>query len=206
MGTSDERTAGFEISSEALQWRVTASCTGGALKVSVDGEPEPLAQPSCPGKAFGFSIRTGSAALDVVATGGWEVVVEQQLDTPVSEAVLPGMDERSRLSHGSFYGIDQAGSGTATLYQLPDGAMALRLDPFQVTSNSDLFVWLSEADEPRTSKEALEAPHVQLDRLKATAGAQNYVVPANVPTAELRSVVIWCEPVRTAYAAASLDP
>jgi hypothetical protein len=203
-GTSDQRTAGFDIAAGALQWRVTASCTGSALRVSVDGEPEPLALPTCPGKGFGFSIRTGAATLDVVADGSWEVVVDQQLDTPVSEARLAGMDERSRVADGGFYAIDQTGSGTAALYRLPDGRTALRLDPFQVTDNSDLFVWLSEADRPRTSKDALEAPHVQLDRLKATAGAQNYLVPADVPTAGIRSVVIWCEPVRTAYAAASL--
>ena len=204
-GTSDQRTAGFDIAADALQWRVTASCGGSALEVSLDGEPEPLAVPTCPGKVFGFSIRTGPAVLVVVAAGEWEVIVDQQLDTPVAEPVLAGMNEESRLEVGQFYGIDQTGSGSATLYRLPDGGRALRLDPFQVTNNSDLFVWLSEADTPRTSKEALEAPHVQLDRLKATAGAQNYLVPDNVPTARIRSVVIWCEPVRTAYAGAALS-
>ena len=122
--------------------------------------------------------------LDVVAAGGWEVVVDQQLDTPVAEPALAGMDEGSRLADGTFYGVDQAGSGTATLYRLPDGGRALRLDPFQVTNNSDLFVWLSEADAPKTSKEALESPHVQIARLTATAGAQNYLIPADVATGE----------------------
>ena len=46
---------------------------------------------------------------------------------------------------------------------------------------------------------------MQIARLKATAGAQNYLIPADVATANVRSVVIWCEPVRTAYAAASLN-
>jgi hypothetical protein len=204
-GTSDQRTGGFDIAVGALQWRVTASCTGTAMKVTLAGESEPLAVPSCPGKVFGFSIRTGPAVLDVQGDGGWEVVVDQQLDTPVAEPALAGMDGRSRLAAGTFYGIDQTGSGSAALYRLPDGGLALRLDPFQVTSNSDLFVWLSEAGTPKTSKEALESPHVQLDRLRATAGAQNYAVPAEVATARIRSVVIWCEPVRTAYAAASLQ-
>ena len=203
-GASDQRTAGFDIAAAALQWRVTASCSGNALSVSLEGESAPLAQPTCPGKAFGFSIRTGPAVLDVMAAGGWEVVVDQQLDTPVAEPPLAGMDEASRLVSGTFYGVDQTGSGTAALYELPDGARALRLDPFQVTNNSDLFVWLSEADAPRTSKEALESPHVEIARLTATAGAQNYLLPADVATGNVRSVVIWCEPVRTAYAAASL--
>ncbi len=204
-GTSDQRTADFDIAADALQWRVTASCSGSALKVTLEGESEPLALPACPGKVFGFSIRTGPAVLDVVTVGAWEVVVDQQLDTPVAEPVLAEMDEGSRLAEGTFYGVDQAGSGAATLYRLPDGRRALRLDPFQVTNNSDLFVWLSEAGAPKTSKEALESPHVQIARLTATAGAQNYLIPADVATANVRSVVIWCEPVRTAYAAASLN-
>ena len=204
-GTSDQRTAGFEIAADALQWRVTASCRGSSLAVSLEGEPEPLALPTCPGKVFGFSIRTGPAVLDVAAAGGWEVVVDQQMDTPVAEPPLAGMNEGSRLADGTFYGVDQAGSGRVTLYRLPDGGRALRLDPFQVTNNSDLFVWLSEADAPKTSKEALESPHVEIARLTATAGAQNYVIPADVAAGRVRSVVIWCEPVRTAYAAASLD-
>ncbi len=179
-GTSDQRTADFDIAADALQWRVTASCSGSALSVSLEGDSAPLAQPTCPGKAFGFSIRTGPAVLDVEATGGWEVVVDQQLDTPVAEPPLAGMDETSRLVSGTFYGVDQAGSGTAALYVLPDGARALRLDPFQVTNNSDLFVWLSEADAPRTSKEALESPHVEI------AAAHRHRRVAELPAAGRR--------------------
>ena len=206
-GSGDQRTAGFDIAAGAIQWRVTASCgaPGSTLRVSVDGESAPLAEPACPGRAFGFSIRTGPAVLDVAASAGWEVVVDQQLDTPVAEPTMAGMAGPGRVAEGTFYGIDQTGSGVAKLYQLPGGPLVLRLDPFQVTANSDLFVWVSEAAAPRTSKEALESPHVQVDRLKATAGAQNYVLPADLTTAQVRSVVIWCEPVRTAYAAATLE-
>jgi len=65
---------------------------------------------------------------------------------------------------------------------------------------------VSEAKAPRTSEEALDAPHVEIDRLKSTAGAQNYELPDSVDPERVRSVVIWCEPVRTAYAAATLLP
>jgi hypothetical protein len=142
----------------------------------------------------------------VAADGGWEVVVHQQVDTPLAEPPRAGMTDASRLAGGGFYGIDQEGSGTATLYQLPGGGRALRFDPFLVTRNSDLFVWVSEAAAPRTSEEALHSPHVQIDRLKATAGAQNYQLPDSVDSDQMRSVVVWCEPARTAYAAASLSP
>ena len=204
-GTGNQRTPGFEIAADALQWRVTAACTGsGALRVAVPAAGEPLTQVACPGEEFGFSITTGPNVLDVVGAGAWEVVVDQQVETPIADPALPGMTRENRLSAGSFYGIDQDGEGTATLYRLPDGRRALRLAPFSVTTNTDLFVWASGAALPRTSAEALSTPHVALAELKATVGAQNYLVPDDVPADRLRSVVVWCEPVRTAYAAASL--
>jgi hypothetical protein len=205
-GTGDQRTAKFEIGAGALQWRVDVSCTdGGAMRVGLDGDPSVLvALDDCPAKGFGFSIRTGPGVLDVDATGRWEIVVDQQVDTAVAEPALAGMTDGSRLAHGDFYGIDQDGSGTASLYRLPGGGMALRFFPFLVTRNSDLFVWVSEAPAPRTSEEALRTPHVQIDRLTATAGGQNYELPDSVDLDKVRSVVIWCEPVRTAYAAATL--
>ena len=204
-GSGDKRTEGFDIAAAALQWRVALACTDGTVRVGLDGESSPLAELStCPGNTFGFSIRTGPGVLEVDATGAWDVVVDQQLDTPVAEPALAGMTDGNRRAAGDFYGIDQKGSGTATLYRLPGGDGALRLDPFLVTKNSDLFVWVSEADAPQTSAEALHSVHVQVGRLTATAGAQNYLLPDTVDLDRVRSVVVWCEPVQTAYAAAAL--
>jgi Electron transfer DM13 len=206
-GTGDLSTAGFVIAPDAIQWRVTLHCTDGTVAVALEGDPsDDLAEVSgCPGSTFGFSIRTGPALLDVDATGTWDLVVDQQVDTPVAEPALAGMTDDNRRAAGDFYGIDQNGSGTATLYRLPDGSGALRLDPFLVTRNSDLFVWVSESPGPQTSADALHSPHVQVSRLTATAGAQNYLLPDTVDLERVRSVVVWCEPVQTAYAAAGLS-
>lgn len=203
-GAGDQVTAGFEIPGDVLQWRVTATCEGGHLRIAMAEEPNPLVDQACPGRSFGFSIRTGSRALQVTSTGSWEAVVDQQVEHPIDEPPLPGMTDRSRLATGAFAGVEQQGEGTATLFRLPDGRRALRLDPFLVTPNTDLFVWASEAPAPRTSADALFTPHVQLAELKATAGAQNYVLPDSLPLDRVRSIVIWCEPVRIAYAAAPL--
>lgn len=205
-GTGAQQTAPFHISAHALQWRVTVSCHTGRLRMAPDGDPEALVEETCPTRAFGFSIRAGRQALDVSATGPWEVVVEEQVETPLAEPPLAGMSERARRAAGTFFGVEQKGSGTATIYRLPGGERALRLDPFFVTANDDLFVWASEAPSPRTSADALFTPHVQLEPLRATAGSQNYRVPDDLPEERIRSIVIWCEPVRTAYAAAALVP
>ena len=203
-GTGGERTGSFSIVDHAIQWRVTATCTGDRLRVGVEGDGAPLAEPACPGRAFGFSIREGPAVLDVDADGGWEVVVDEQVETPAAEPPLAGMAEGRLVAAGDFYGIDQQGTGRAQLWRLPDRRWALRFEPFFVTANIDLYVWVSENEAPRTSREALESEHRQIAELTATAGSQNYLLPEGVEESRIRSVVIWCEPVRTAYAAATL--
>lgn len=204
-GTGDQRAGQFEIDPVAQQWRVKASCSGsGRLRVIADGGEGPLVDAACPTTEFGFSIHDGANVVDVEATGSWELVVDQQLDTPIAEPPLDGMEEANRVAAGALYGIEQEGHGRATLYRLPDGRRAIRLDPFSMTDNTDLVVWASTAQAPKTSAAALHAPHVEIAELKATAGPQNYVVPDDVPDASLRSIVIWCVPVRVAYAAATL--
>ena len=204
-GTGHQRTEPFTIGGDALQWRITATCEEGHLRLAPAGDAEALVDQACPGRFFAFSIRTGAHALEVTADGAWEVVVDQQVDHPLAEPPLPGMTERNRTAAGPFSAIEQQGEGTATLFKLPDGRTALRLEPFFVTPNDDLFVWASEAPAPTTSADAFFTPHVQLEALKATAGSQNYLLPDGLPLDRIRSIVIWCEPVRTAYAAAPLQ-
>jgi hypothetical protein len=203
-GNGDDRTREFEISADALQWRVKAICTGSRLEVRLVGDPAVLAAPGCPGTSFGFSIETGKRSLEIAATGSWEVTVEEQLDTPIAEQALAGMNRKTLVATGSFYDIDQSGSGEVKLYELSASRRVLRFDPFRVTNNSDLFVWVSRSEEPKTSEEALVSEHVEIARLKSTAGPQNYLLPADLPLDDIRSVIIWCEPIRVAYAAARL--
>jgi glutathione S-transferase len=65
-------------------------------------------------------------------------------------------------------------------------------------------VWISSSPRPRTTRQALRSAHRQFASLKSTLGDQNYLLPANVTAADVRSIVIWCEPVQIAYTAASL--
>ena len=197
----------FAIAADVIQWRVHASCVAGAVRIeSVPAPTRPVAlvDDACPGPHEGYSIVTGDVRLRVQATGPWTVVVEQQVDSPLAEAPLPEMDAGEVVAAGDVYGIERIGRGRATLYRLPDGTGALRLDDFEVSQNSDLFVWLSEAVEPRTSVEASRPPYVEIAELKSTLGSQNYQVPEGVDLDRVTSVVIWCAPVRIAYAAAAL--
>jgi hypothetical protein len=205
-GTGPADAAPFTIAAGAIQWKMNWSCDSGNLAISstpAPKKPGPLVTASCPGKGEQFSITTGDVRLRVDATGPWEAKIQQQIDTPIAEPPLPGTDSAPVLGAGDFHNIERSGSGTARLYQLA-GQRVLRLDPFDVSPNTELYVWLSEAQNPTTSAEVVAAPYVQLASLKSTVGTQNYVLPDDLPTSKLGSVVIWCAPVRIAYIAAPL--
>jgi hypothetical protein len=213
-GNGNFTTPVFEILPDAIQWRARWKCETGHLKVESDPKRKPTDDPTvdaaCAGldaksdKAIGYGIVEGKVKLIVEATSAWEIIVDQQIDTPLMEPPLPGMDTGKVLGQGEFYNIEMTGKGTAKLYQLPDGTNALRFENFEVSSNTDLFVWLSESPAPKTSKDAVDSPYVVLGNLKSTVGSENYLLPADVPPEKIRSIVIWCVPVRVAYTAAIL--
>ena len=207
-GSGRTETAAFTIIDSAIQWRVRWTCDAGTLTITSDPpprKPRPIAEGGCPDKGEGFGIHTGAIRLDVATTGPWTAVVDQQIDTPLVEQPLAGMVPETLVGNGEFSPIEMKGKGTASLHELPDGTRIVRFDDdFEVSTNTDLFVWLSEAEAPKTSKEAVASPFVELGNLKSTLGSQNYVVPAGVPTDKIRSVVIWCAPVAIAYASAPL--
>lgn len=206
-GTGPTETATFKILPDSIQWRARWKCDTGHLKITTDPPPRrpaALVDGACPGKDEGFAIVNGDVRLKIEADGPWEVTVDQQVDTPLREPPFEGMATATVLRHGSFYDVDKSGKGTAQLFQKADGSRVLRFEAFEVSTNVDLFVWLSEASAPKSSADAATAPHIVLGNLKSTVGDQNYVVPADIPLEKVKSIVIWCEPVRTAYGAATL--
>jgi hypothetical protein len=197
------------ISRQAIQWRVRWRCTRGSFALRLTPRPSegnPLARDKCPGRGEALSIDTGKLRLGVKTKGSWRATVEQQVTEPIAERPLPAMkaEGASVVSRGRFYPIERRGSGKVDLYELADGRLALRFEDFETSANTDLFVWLSEADRPRTTKQALRSEHNEFAALKSTAGGQNYLLPEGVEADAVRSVVIWCEPVRIAYTAAML--
>lgn len=196
----------FAIDRGAIQWRARWRCDSGRLALSAGSRT--LVDARCPGEGTSADVRTGPLELGVDAAGRWRVVVEQQVDTPLAEPPLKAMRTPGArvIAAGRFYDIERTGRGNASLHRLRGGRLALRFDGFATAANTDLFVWLSTASRPRNTVEAARAKHVVLHPLKSTIGEQNYLIPATVHAADIRSVVIWCEPVRIAYTAATLRP
>ena len=209
-GTGD-RTEGLEISSAAIQWRVCWRCSSGRVTVSIAPRPRAAnarGEGRCPKRGTASSIRTGAVRLRALATGRWSAVVEQQVDTALHERPLRAMHTPGArvLARGRFYAIQQNldGQGEALLYRLHSGRLVLRLEDFRTSANADLFVRISESRTPRRTKRSAATPEVKLARLKSTVGDQNYLLPKRLDRNAVGSVVIWNEPVGTAYTAATL--
>ena len=201
---SGPATKAFTVARRAIQWRARWRCDRGTLRLSASSRS--LQTASCPRSGESSGVRSGRLELGVDTPGRWRVVVDQQVDTALHEPPLAAMRSPAArvLAEGRFYDIERFGRGTATLYRLPGGRLALRLAEFATSANTDLFVWLDRASRPRTTVQAKRAGHRVLALLKSTLGEQNYLLPAGTTAAGIRSIVIWCEPVQIAYTAASL--
>jgi hypothetical protein len=209
-GADTTDTPTFTILPGAIQWRVRWSCAGtGSLRITATPPPRragPIAEGECPKEGQGFAIHNGAIRLGIEVSGPWIAIVDQQIDTPVDEPLLPEMAAAPVVAEGPFYGVEKKGAGTARLYRLDDGRRVLRMEDFETAENTDLFVWLTDNSRPSNSREAIDARRIDLGNLKSTIGNQNYEVPADADPALLRSVVVWCQPVAVAYAAAALEP
>lgn len=103
---------------------------------------------------------------------------------------------------GSFHGSDEFhfGRGTARLIEVAPGSYVVRLEDFAVRNGPDLYVYLSPSADGYT-RDAIE-----LGRLKADRGNQNYDVPSGAlrdPT-RAASVVVWCKQFSHLFATAPL--
>ncbi|MDE2765092.1 MAG: DM13 domain-containing protein [Chloroflexota bacterium] len=124
-----------------------------------------------------------------------------------SEAMPGEQGAAVAVLHGEFRDADSfhKGSGTATVYRLPDGAHVLRFEEFSVTNGPDLRVLLSAHPDPETSAQVKDGGYVELARLKGNLGNQNYELPAGVDAAAYRSVVIYCRPFSVVFSVAPLS-
>lgn len=103
---------------------------------------------------------------------------------------------------GTFHGADDFhfGRGTARLIGTSDGVV-VRFESFAVRNGPDLYVFLSPDVDGYARKGNLE-----LGRLKASEGNQNYRLPAGTDPSGYRSVVIWCKQFSVQFAVATLKP
>jgi electron transfer DM13 len=110
--------------------------------------------------------------------------------------VFASMNDTASLSEsnnspisGSFIGVNDGihnAEGTAKVVPLKqEDTNILRLENLKVTNGPDLYVYLS------TDKSASDI--VNLGKLKANNGNQNYNIPAGTDLTKYDTVLIWCK-------------
>ena len=105
----------------------------------------------------------------------------------------------SRIRTGSFVGAGDGfhnAEGIAKIIQLGDGSTTiLRLENFKSTNGADVHVYLS------TNKKTA-SDFVDLGRLKANNGNQNYNIPTRTELSKYKAVLIWCQPFSVLFGSA----
>lgn len=131
---------------------------------------------------------------DIVATEKPPVAAEPQ---PARKVLARGTFVHANPSDPIHYG-----KGRLTVYE---GVLHLEPD-FEVGPGPKYHVYLVPEKEVVPSTNVARTMFVDLGRLKAFRGSQNYDVPAGVDIAKFGSVVIWCEQFGVLISPAKLGP
>jgi hypothetical protein len=110
-----------------------------------------------------------------------------------------GSETSNLLSTGSFVGVGDGihdAQGIAKVIPIEGGSNVLRLEDLVVTNGPDLYVYLS------TDKSASD--FVDVGRLKANIGNQNYPIPAGTDMTKYDTVLIWCRAFSVLFGSADL--
>ncbi len=118
---------------------------------------------------------------------------------PIAGANQEMMVQKMMTSSGSFIGVGDGihdAEGRAFVLLLDDGTKFLRFEDFKATNGPDLYVYLS------TDNQASD--FVNLGRLKANMGNQNYEIPSEVNLSKYSNVLIWCKAFSVLFGSAEL--
>ncbi len=109
-------------------------------------------------------------------------------------------EENKNLLVGDFMGVNDGihnAEGYAKILTLSDGSQILRLEDFRSTNGPDVHLYLS------TDKQA--SNFIDLGRLKANNGDQNYQIPIDTDFNKYKYVLIWCKPFSVLFGSAQLS-
>ena len=114
-----------------------------------------------------------------------DIVATEKVDPQVSRKVLA----RGEFIHANASDPIHYGKGRVTVYE---GVLHLEPD-FEVGPGPKYHVYLVPEKNVLPSTNVARTMFVDLGRLKAFKGSQNYEMPGGVDVAKFDSVVIWCE-------------
>jgi hypothetical protein len=113
-----------------------------------------------------------------------DIVAKETVDPAAKKTVATGTFIHANPSDPIHFG-----SGRVTVYQ---DSVFLH-DDFKVGPGPKFHVYLVPEAEVTPKTEVHKTMYVDLGRLRAFQGSQNYPVPAGTELAKYKHVVIWCE-------------
>ncbi|MGZ5490641.1 MAG: DM13 domain-containing protein [Nitrososphaeraceae archaeon] len=123
-------------------------------------------------------------------------------DTTINETMAMNINQstQNKALIGNFIGIDDGihnAKGLAKILTISNGSQILRLENFKSTNGPDVHLYLSN------NKQAND--FIDLGRLKANNGNQNYKIPMNIDFNHYGYVLIWCKPFSVLFGSAQLN-
>ena len=114
-----------------------------------------------------------------------DIVAQEKVENPAARRVLA----QGEFIHANPSDPIHYGKGRVTLYE---GVLHLEPD-FEVGPGPKFHVYLVPEKDVLPSTNVARTMFVDLGRLKAFKGSQNYEIPVGVDVAKYDSAVIWCE-------------
>lgn len=114
-----------------------------------------------------------------------DIVATERVESPASRKVVA----KGTFIHANPSDPIHYGKGGVTVYQ---GLLHLESN-FEVGPGPKFHVYLVPEKNVTPSTNVAKTMYVDLGRLKAFKGSQNYPVPPGVDLSQYGSVVIWCE-------------
>lgn len=123
--------------------------------------------------------------------------VKNSMNEPMNQTLMQEEQQRipnamtmpNVLRTGPFVGVGDGihnAEGIAKVFPLQDGSSILRIENLHVTNDPELYVYLSP------DKSASD--FINVGKLKANNGNQNYEIPAGTDLSMYYTVLIWCRP------------
>lgn len=197
----------FPAAQAAMQDSASSSTSGNAVLVQT---PEPAREASgnmkmgqTPEPMLDQRADTIAQTPEPMVAQPSDMMTEEPTEAMVAQPTQPA-NEPKLLRSGEFHPVEHEGTGTASIYELPDGKRVLRLEHFEVLNGPDLYVWLSAASDANNAQTILDSQYVELGRLKGNQGNQNYELPADLDVDAFNSVTIWCRRFSVNFATAPL--
>ena len=135
-----------------------------------------------------------------------ETVEEEMMEETMEEKAMmekqttqPSDSEEFSAKSGVFVGVGDGihdAQGNALVIPLENGQKVLRLEDFRSTNGPDLYVYLAT--------DSGASDYVNLGRLKANIGNQNYDIPAGTDLSKYDNVLIWCKQFSVLFGSAEL--